>query len=201
MSKPIRSLLTLILLILVLFCAVFCKTQEVLEDPPIITSATYQNNLYTVQPQPIEARAAKEVSPFVITYFRSEDDLWNNARGTVEVPSEVGAYYVRIERPAGKGYKEGKPIKVEYYIQKTFVPFEAELRQEYDYDGTPKAVLVKSPVTLTISYYNEAAPGEPAPRTALAGPPVERGRYRAAVTYPGDGRYMGASWDIELIIK
>ncbi|AEF82513.1 hypothetical protein [Leadbettera azotonutricia] len=196
MSSPTRSLLTLILLIALLVSVTFCTSRETLEDPPIITSATYQHTLYNGQPQPIEARAAKEVPPFVITYFNSEADLLSNTGGTAEVPSEVGAYYVRIERPAGKGYKAGKPIKVEYYIQKTFVPIEAEAIQEFDYDGNPKAAVVKSSVTLVITYYAETAP-----ELALPGPPVQRGRYRAAITYPGDGRYMGASRDIELVIN
>jgi hypothetical protein len=186
----------LILPIIITVLIVSCTAPKELEDPPIITSATYQHTLYNGQPQPIEAAAAKDVSPFVITYFRSEDDLWNNAGGTMEVPREVGTYYARIERPAGKGYREGKPIKVEYYIQKTCVPIEAELRQVFDYDGTPKAALVDSPVMLAVWYYNETAP-----QVALAGPPVERGRYRAVVSYPGDERYMGASREIELVIK
>jgi hypothetical protein len=177
-------------------CSSDLLASRTLEDPPIITSATYQHTLYNGEPQPIEARAAKDVAPFIITYFRSEDDLLNNSRGTIDVPSEVGAYYVRIERPAGKGYREGKPVKVEYYIQKNFVPIEAEPRQEFEYDGNPKAVLVNSPVALTIQYYNETAPQVP-----LAGPPVQRGRYRAEITYAGDKRYMGASRDIELVIK
>jgi hypothetical protein len=183
--------------------AVSCTAPKELEDPPIITSATYQHTLYNGLPQPIEAAAARDVSPFIITYFHSEDELWNNTRGTTEVPHEVGAYYARIERPAGKGYKEGKPVKVEYYIQKAFVPIEAEHQQVFDYDGTPKAALVNSPVTLVIQYYNETAPGElmAVPQVLLAGPPVERGHYRAAISYPGDERYMGASRDIELVIK
>ncbi|MDR2739717.1 MAG: hypothetical protein LBB68_07805 [Treponema sp.] len=196
MSKPVRSLLTLILLIAVLIFAVVCKTREELEDPPIITSATYQHTLYNGQPQPIDAQAAKDVSPFVITYFRSEDDLLNNTGGTTEAPSEVGVYYARIERPAGKGYREGKPIKVEYSIQKMFAPIEVEHRQEYVYDGTPKTGRANSPITLTIHYYNETAP-----QAQLAGPPVERGHYRAVINYIGDDRYMGASREIELVIK
>jgi hypothetical protein len=196
MSKPTRSLLILILLIILLVFVTFCTSREILEDPPIITSATYQHTLYNGQPQPIEASAAKEVPPFVITYFNSEADLLNNTGGSAEIPSEVGAYYVRIERPAGKGYREGKPIKVEYYIQKTFVPIEAEAIQVFDYDGTSKTALVNSPVALTIRYYAETAP-----ELALPGLPVQRGRYRASISYPGDGRYMGASRDIELVIK
>ncbi|GHV83972.1 hypothetical protein AGMMS50212_13120 [Spirochaetia bacterium] len=180
------------LILTILISVVSCANQE----PPIITSATYQHTLYNGQPQPIDVKAAKDAAPFVITYFRSEDDLWNNNEGTTEVPSEVGAYYARVERPAGKGYKEGKPIKVEYYIQKTFVPIEAEPKQEFDYDGTPKAALVRSPVRLVITYYNETAPLVP-----LAAPPINRGHYRAAISYSGDNRYMGASKDIELIIK
>jgi hypothetical protein len=30
----------------------------------------------------------------------------------------VGKYYVRIERPAGNGYRAGPDVKVEYFIQK-----------------------------------------------------------------------------------
>jgi hypothetical protein len=196
MNNPVRSFLTLILLIVIPIFAVVCKTREELEDPPIITSATYQHTLYNGQPQPIDAQAAKVVSPFVITYFRSEDDLLNNTGGTMEAPSEVGVYYARIERPTGKGYREGKPIKVEYHIQKTFVPIEAEPWQEYDYTGTPKPLRVNSPVTLTIHYYNETEP-----QAQLAGPPVERGHYRGVINYTGDDRYMGASREIELVIK
>jgi hypothetical protein len=175
---------------------IVCKAPKELEDPPIITSATYQHTLYTGRRQPIEAAAAKDTAPLVITYFRSVDDLWNNTGGTREVPREVGTYYARIERPAGKGYREGKPVKVEYYIQKAFVPIDAERRQVFAYDGTPKAALVHAPVALTLSYYDEAAP-----QRVLAGPPAERGRYRAAVSYPGDDRYMGASQEIELVIE
>jgi hypothetical protein len=196
MGKSARLLLTPILPVAIVSCAVVCKTPKELEDPPIISSATYQLTLYNGRPQPIEAQAAKDSPPFIVTYFRSEDDLWNNAGGTAEAPSEVGAYYARIERPAGKGYREGKPIKVEYYIQKAFVPIEAEPRQEFDYDGTPKAALARSPVALSIRYYDETAP-----QAQLAGPPAERGRYRAALSYPGDDRYMGASMEIELLIK
>jgi hypothetical protein len=196
MSKPVRPFLTPILLIAILVFAAACKTREELEDPPIITSATYQHTLYNGYPQPIDAQAAKDVSPLVITYFRSEDDLLNNTGGTMEAPGEVGVYYARIERPAGKGYREGKPIKVEYYIQKTFVPIEVEPRQEYDYDGTPKPLRGNSPVTLTIHYYNETAP-----QTQLAGPPVEKGHYRAVINYIGDDHYMGASKEIEMVIK
>jgi hypothetical protein len=196
MGKHIQSLLTVMLLIVPPVLAASCTSREALEDPPIITSATYQHTLYNGLPQPIDARAAKEVPPFVITYFRSEDDYWNNSGGTGEAPRDVGSYYVRIERPAGKGYREGNPIKVDYAIQKTFAPIEAEPVQEFDYDGTPKAALVISPVPLAVAYYNETAPQLP-----LAGPPAEKGRYRAAVSYPGDSRYMGASRDIELVIK
>ncbi|GHV80905.1 hypothetical protein AGMMS49944_26960 [Spirochaetia bacterium] len=191
MRKSIR-----ILFISILSFIVFCKTPKELEDPPIITSATYQHTLYNGRPQPIDVQAAKDAAPFVITYFPSEDALWNNTGGTREVPREVGTYYARIERPAGKGYREGKPVKVEYYIQKAFVPIDAEPQQEFAYDGTPKAALVRSPLTLTLSYYNEAAPQVP-----LAGPPVERGPYRVVISYPGDDRYMGASREIELRIK
>jgi hypothetical protein len=35
----------------------------------------------------------------------------------------------------------------------------------------------------------------------LAGPPAERGSYRALLSYPGDEYYMGASKEVELVIR
>jgi hypothetical protein len=94
-----------------------------LDDPPIITSASYQHTLYNGQRQPIDARAAKDdVPPLVITYFHSEENLLQNVGGTTEAPSDVGTYFAKIERPAGNGYREGPSIKVEYHIQKPLSP-------------------------------------------------------------------------------
>jgi len=119
-----------ILLSTVLLPAVLgaCQSEKVpaLEDPaadpPIITSASHQHTLYNGRSQPIEAQAAKDdVEPFVITYYHSEDALLRNEGGFSEAPVEVGTYFAKIERPAGKGYRAGPPVKVEYHIQKALV--------------------------------------------------------------------------------
>jgi hypothetical protein len=96
-----------------------CSSQKELKDPPIITSASYQHTLYNGKAQAIEAKAAKDdTAPFIVTYFPSEEALLKNEGGSLEAPREVGDYYVRIERPAGNGYKQGRNITVEYHIQK-----------------------------------------------------------------------------------
>jgi len=119
-----------------------CTSKKALEDAPIITSATYQHTLYNGRGQPIEAVAAKKgAPPPVITYFRTEEDLRADRDGSPEAPAEVGGYYVRIRRPAGKGYRAGKDITVEYHIQKALVTISAEERQEFVYDGKPKMVV------------------------------------------------------------
>ncbi|MDR2181447.1 MAG: hypothetical protein LBN92_02085, partial [Treponema sp.] len=124
------------------------------KEPPLITSASYQHTLYNGQPQPVKAEtAAAGAPPLVITYFRSEADMLSGTGGTREIPAAVGSYYVRIERPAGNGYREGKPVKVEYYIQKTFFPLNAEERQEFVYDGAPKPVIFNAPAGITVTYY------------------------------------------------
>jgi hypothetical protein len=186
-----------------------CLSQKGLEDPPIITSATHQHTLYNGRPQPIEAQATKDdVPPFIITYFRSEETLLENEGGSTVVPSEVGDYFVRIERPGGNGYRQGQNIKVEYHIQKALVIINGEYRQEFVYDGKPKAAIfsVDAPVELTVVYYaaesgsNAVGLGSNA-ATPLGGPPVDRGQYRALVSCAGNERYMGASREIELIIR
>jgi hypothetical protein len=111
-----------IAVLLVVFGA--CQSEKVptLEDPPIITSASYQHTLYNGKPQPIEARAAKEdVPPLIITYYLSEEALLRNEGGFSEAPSEIGTYFVKIERPSGSRYRAGPPVKVEYHIQKPLV--------------------------------------------------------------------------------
>jgi hypothetical protein len=93
------------------------------DDPPIITSASYQHTLYNGKPQPIEARAAKDDVPaFIITYYLSEEALLREEGGFSEAPTGVGTYFVKIERPAGNGYRAGPPVKVEYHIQKALGP-------------------------------------------------------------------------------
>jgi hypothetical protein len=186
---------------------IFCSSQKELAEPPIITSATYQHTLYNGRPQAIEARAAKDdVSPFVITYFTSEDALLKNEGGSLDAPAETGDYYVLIERPSGNGYREGPAVKVEYHIQKALVILSAEDRQEFVYDGTPKnaAVSADAPVELEIVYYAAAAGNNNASEgraAALSGPPVNRGRYRVLVSFAGNARYMGASKELELVIR
>jgi hypothetical protein len=179
-------------------CGVREKTAVGLEEPPIITSATYQHTLYNGKPQPIEARAAREdTAPFVITYFSSLEALERNEGGLTEAPAEVGTYYARIERPAGNGYARGRDIPVEYHIQKGFLNIIAEEKQEALYDGRPGRITARTdpPVELEIRYRlgEQVLSGEG---------PTEPGLYRVTLSYPGDERLMGASRDIEFrIIK
>ena len=178
-----------------------CASKESgLEDAPIITSATYQHTQYNGRRQPIEVSAARDNVPvFIITYFTSEENLEKNIGGSSEPPSEVGDYYVRIERPAGNGYKRGNNIKIEYHLQKAFIVINAEPVQRFKYDGRPKeaAVSAEPPVDLAVSYF--AANGSSA--VPLAAPPVEKGHYRVTIAFSGNGRYMGASTEIELRIE
>ena len=171
-----------------------------LADAPIITSATYQHTQYNGRNQPVEVKAAKEdAAPFVITYFRSEEDLERGVNGNVEPPAEVGDYYVRIERPEGNGYRLGNPIKIEYHVQKAFITIAAEPVQRFLYDGEPKEIkaAAEPPVDppLVFSYF---AQGDTA---ALPSPPAEKGVYRVAAAFPGNERYLGASRDIALWIE
>jgi len=175
-----------------------CSSNRTLEDAPIITSATHQHTLYNGRGQPIEAAASKEgAPPVVITYFRSEEDLHADRNGSSEPPAEVGNYYVRIRRPAGNGYRAGNDVTVEYHIQKALVTISAEVRQEFAYNGSPREVVfsVDQNVELGIAYYR-AVRGEP-----LNGAPTERGVYRAVISYSGDAHYMGASKEVELVIR
>ena len=171
-----------------------------LEDAPIITSATYQHTQYNGRNQPIEARAAREdAAPFVVTYFRSEEDLECGLNGRLEPPVEVGDYYVRIERPEGNGYRQGNPIKIEYHIQKAFITIEAEPVQRVLYDGSPKEITAATepPVDPPLLFFYFAQ-SDPAP---LPSPPAKKGVYRVVAAFPGNERYMGASRDIELRIE
>jgi hypothetical protein len=181
---------------LLLFAA--CLSKRALEDAPIITSATHQHTLYNGRGQPIEANASKKGAPSpVITYFRSEEDLQADRNGSIEAPVEVGDYYVRISRPAGNGYKAGKDITVEYHIQKALITINAEERQEFTYDGRPKAVIfsVDRSIEPDITYYR------PSSNQPLNGPPAERGLYPVIISYTGDAHHMGASKRVELVIK
>jgi hypothetical protein len=186
-----------------LFLFFSCAPKEsALEEAPLITSATYQHTQYNGRGQAVEVTAAKDdVPPFVITYFTSEEDLERDRNGSAEPPGEVGDYYARIERPAGNGYRQGNSIKIEYHIQKAFVSIIADPVQRFRHDGTPKEFIARTepPVEppLIISYVPVPdAAGEPLPS-----PPGEPGRYRAAVVFPGNDRYMGASREIELLIE
>ena len=196
-----------------------CTSRQALEDAPIITSATHQHTLYNGRGQPIEAVAAKEGAPSpVITYFRSEEDLHADRNGSSEPPAEVGNYYVRIRRPAGKGYRAGKDITVEYHIQKALVTITAGDRQEFAYDGSPKAVVfsVDQNVEPDVAYYHAASAmqkGTSPDHLQVAGlgagsrgfplsePPTERGVYRTIISWSGDAHYMGASKEVELAIR
>jgi hypothetical protein len=186
---------------------IFCVSKSGVEDPPIITSATYQHTQYNGRNQPVEVRAAKDdVPPFIVTYFTSEENLEKGEGGFSEAPAETGDYYVRVERPAGNGYKAGRNIKIEYHIQKAFISVSADPVQRFAWDGAPKTIAVAAdpPVDLTVTYFpaeNSQAPATPAAPAALAAPPSAKGRYRAVIFFPGNDRYMGASQEIELIIE
>jgi hypothetical protein len=166
------------------------------EDPPIITSATYQHALYDGKPQPVEARTAREGAPLLVTYFPSLEALERDEGGTAEAPVEPGDYYARIERPAGRGFAAGRNITVEYHIQKALVTITGEETQEAGYDGLPKTVKVRAdkPVDLVITYYPAGS------AVLLPGPPVEAGDYRVRVSFAGDAHYLGASKDIDFSI-
>jgi hypothetical protein len=175
-----------------------CLSRQVLEDAPIITLDTYQDTFYNGKGQPVEANVSKEgAPPPIITYFRSEEDLHADRNGSSEAPVEVGNYYVRIRRPAGKGYRAGNDITVEYHIQKALITINAEARQEFVYDGRPKAVVfsVDQNVKPDVVYYR-ATTGE-----FLKGPPTESGVYRALISYTTDTHYVGAAKEIDLIIR
>jgi hypothetical protein len=177
-----------------------CAAKEP-EEAPIITSATYQHTQYNGRGQAVEVEAAKgDAPPFVITYFKSEEDLEQGRNGFAEAPVEVGDYYARIERPAGNGYRQGKNIKIEYHLQKAFIAIAADPVQRFAWDGGPKEIAARTEPPqeppLIISYF--AAGNSTA---ALASPPAEKGRYRVSVVFPGNERYMGASKDIELRIE
>jgi hypothetical protein len=175
-----------------------CTSKQALEDPPIITSATHQHTLYNGRGQPIEANASKKGAPSpIITYFRSEEDLYANRNGSSEAPVEVGDYYVRIRRPAGKGYKAGNDITVEYHIQKALVTINAEERQEFIYDGKPKPIVfsVDQSVEPSVVYYRSSS------NQPLNGPQADRGTYLVTISYNGDAHHMGASKRIELVIR
>jgi hypothetical protein len=181
------------------------------EEAPIITSATYQHTQYNGRGQAVVVTAAKDDAPFIVTYFRSEEDLERDQNGSAEPPFEVGDYYVRIERPAGNGYRPGGNVKIEYHIQKAFVSIVADPLQRTAWDGKPREIAARTepPVEppLLVSYFagGDLAGGDSADSRiadmALAGPPAERGRYRVTVVFPGNDKYMGASKELELWIE
>ena len=188
-------------LLAVALVLVACTTKQALEDPPIITSASHQHTMYNGRGQPIEATASREgAPPPVITYFHSEENLHADRDGSSEAPSEVGDYYVRIRRPAGNGYRAGNDITVEYHIQKALVTISAEARQEFAYNGNPRAVVfsVDKNVVPGVAYYHAASTMQGFP---LGEPPTERGVYLAIISYSGDAHYMGASKEVELVIR
>jgi hypothetical protein len=179
-----------------------CASKEAVpEEAPFITSATYQHTQYNGRAQAVEVEAAKDgAPPFIITYFTSEEDLERDRNGSAEPPVEVGDYYARIERPGGNGYRRGNSVKIEYHIQKAFIAIAADPVQRFSYDGGPKEITARTEPPeeppLVVSYFAADSAG-----AALAAPPSRRGRYRARVVFPGNGRYMGASKEIELRIE
>jgi len=202
-QNKLNSFLILCTIVTLIFIAAFaaCSSRQALEDAPIITSATHQHTLYNGRGQPIEAAASKEgAPPPVITYFRSEEDLHADRNGSSEAPAEVGDYYVRIRRPAGNGYRAGNDITVEYHIQKALVTINAEARQEFAYNGSPRAVVfsVDQNVEPDVAYYHAASTMR---GFSLGGAPTERGVYSVVIFWNGDAHYMGASKEVELVIR
>jgi hypothetical protein len=204
--KSINFPILLPLMILLVSCVskegALEETLGTLEEAPIITSATYQHTQYTGRNQAVDVAAAKDDAPaFIITYFKSEEDLEHDRNGSSEAPSEVGGYYVRIERPGGNGYQRGKNIKIEYHIQKAFVSIITEPVWRFAYDGGPKEIIASTepPVEppLVFSYFASDDSGA----EALNAPPRERGQYRVSIVFPGNERYMGASKEVELRIE
>jgi hypothetical protein len=198
---PRLSEWTIVFIMVPAFLFFSCASKEkALEEAPIITSATYQHTQYNGRGQAVEVVSARDdAPPFVITYFRSEEDLEQSRNGFAEAPLDVGDYYVRIERPGGNGYQRGRNIKIEYHIQKAFIAIIAGPVQRFAWDGGPKEIAARTEPPeeppLIVSYFTAGPAG-----TALAGPPAERGRYRAALVFPGNDRYMGASKEVEMWI-
>jgi hypothetical protein len=182
-----------VIFIILLFVFVSCQSRQA----PIITSATHQHTLYNGRGQAIEAKTARRGAPQVITYFRSEADLLADRDGTQEPPVEVGDYFVRIRRPAGNGYMEGRDITVEFHIQKALVTIIAEARQEFVYDGRPKSVVftVDQNVEPAVTYFVQGS------SSAISGNPIERGIYSAVISYSGDAHHMGSSKSVEVVIR
>ncbi|MDR2402546.1 MAG: hypothetical protein LBD78_00785 [Spirochaetaceae bacterium] len=184
-------------------CIGFGSKEIILEEAPVITSATYQHPQYNGRSQAVEVTAAKDdILPFVITYFNSEEDLEQNRNGSVDPPIDVGDYYARVERPGGNGYRQGKNIKIEYHIQKAFISLIADPVQHFVYDGSPKEAETHTepPVDLVVSYFAVPDSGGAA-KALITAPPVERGQYRAVLVFPGNERYMGASREVEILIE
>jgi hypothetical protein len=198
-DKKSAFILVMVPLVILFFS---CASKEsALQEAPIITSATYQHTQYNGRGQAVEVAAAKDdAPPFIVTYFKSEEELEENRNGSVEPPEEVGDYYARIERPAGNGYRQGRNIKIEYHIQKAFLSIIVDPVQRFAYNGRPKEIAARTEPPqeppLLVFYATAGAPDAP-----LAAPPVERGRYRVTVVFPGNGRYMGASKEAELLIE
>ncbi|MDR3161571.1 MAG: hypothetical protein LBU28_08165 [Spirochaetaceae bacterium] len=186
-------------LMMTAFLCLSCASKEAApEEAPLITSATYQHTQYNGRPQAVEVKAAKDDAPLVVTYFRSQGELEEDRNGFSEAPAEVGDYYVRLDRPEGKGYREGSRITIEYHLQKAFISITADPVQRAAWDGRPKTVTAAAepPVELLFFYYDDADPAAPLPAA-----PRDRGRYRVTVIFPGNERYMGASREVAFLIE
>jgi hypothetical protein len=174
---------------------------DTIGNAPIITSATYQHTQYNGKPQPVETKTARGDIPVVVTYFPSLDALERNEGGTTVTPSEVGAYYARVERPAAKDYRAGRDITIEYYIQKALILITAQEKQTARYDGSPKRVSVSSepPVELSVVYYKSAVDSIAA-KGGTVQPPTAVGVYSVTASFAGDEHYRPASKDVEFTI-
>jgi hypothetical protein len=187
---------------LAFFCLfVSCQTKnDDFAEAPIITSATLQHTLYNGRPQPITVETAKPGALYSVTYFSGQDAIERNEGGFCEAPARVGVYYASIKRPAGNGYAAGRPVSVEYHIQKAFVTILAEEKQEARYDGLPKTITAAAqpPVPLLVSYYSLPRSANDAPARDA---PAKPGVYRVTISFDGDENYRPVSKDVEFGIR
>jgi hypothetical protein len=92
---------------------------------------------------------------------------------------------------------------LELPIQKVAVIITAEEKQEFTYDGSPKAVVfsVDQNVEPGVTYYHVASVTPTMRGFPLTEPPTERGVYKADIVWAEDAYYLGASKEVYLVIR
>jgi hypothetical protein len=194
----------LVLFLIPAFFLISCETgpDEVLED---IAGST-QRAIYNGRP------IAFIVEPgFSVRYFSPADAP--EGGGSPNAPVEPGRYAVRVEHRQAPGTYAAAML----IIEKAYINFLAEKKQEAHYDGRPKRVSVSSdpPVDFSFSYYPTEDIREEAVRTffedgrrqtAVKGftrithAPVEPGTYYVAVYFAGNEHYRPAVAELEFTI-